>query len=511
MHLIDMFNTAAQRWPDRIFLREGEKTRDYATVRSAAIAIAKGLRARGVGVDTRVGIMGPNTSDLIEGVFGIFIVHCIWVPVNVRSTASELVDYLTALDVDILLYTSSVTEVVRQAQARLPHLRLVAALDGPGRHEWLAGSDHVVLDDLPPRAHAVISLTSSGGTTGKPKGVALTELNWETAVATAASQFPGDHPVFLLAAPMSHAAGGLALMFLPRGPELIVLPSFEPEAVMAAIEKHHITHLFLPPTAIYMMLSHPKRHQYDFSSLKYFIYAGAPMSVDKLREALALFGPVMTQFYAQMECFGSITCLTPDHHAEALADPHKQHRLASAGQANIYARVEIMGENGDLLKAGERGEIVVRSNLVFSHYVGVPDDQKPKPDTWHHTSDVGYRDEDGFFYIVDRLRDMIITGGFNVYPSEVEQAVLAHPAVKDCAVIGVPDEKWGEAVVAFIEVKPSEAVTESDLIAFCRKTLSGVKTPKRVIVVDELPRSPVGKVLRRVVRDELWKNRPRNI
>lgn len=511
MHLIDMFHTAAQRWPDRVFLREAGATRDYKAVRAAAIAIAKGLRAKGIGVDARVGIMGPNTSDLIEGVFGLFTAHCIWVPVNVRSTASEIVDYLTALDVDVLLYTSSVAQVVNEARARLPHLRLVAALDGPERDAWLAGSAHVVLEDQAPRAGAVISLTSSGGTTGKPKGVALTELNWETAVATAASQFPGDHPVFLLAAPMSHAAGGLSLMFLPRGPELIVLPSFEPEAVMAAIETHRITHLFLPPTAIYMMLSHPKRHQYDFSSLKYFIYAGAPMSVDKLREALALFGPVMTQFYAQMECFGSITCLTPQHHAEALADPSKQHRLASAGQPNIYARVEIMGENGELLPTGERGEIVVRSNLVFSNYVGVADDQKPKPDSWHHTSDVGYRDEDGFFYIVDRLRDIIITGGFNVYPSEVEQAIMAHPAVKDCAVVGVPDEKWGEAVVAFIEEKPEHSVGEDELIAFCRNTLSGVKTPKRVVVVEELPRSPVGKVLRRVVRDEFWKNRPRNV
>lgn len=515
MHLIDVFNQTAQRWPDRVFLREGDDARTYGDVHESAQAVARGLKAKGIAPKTRVGILGPNSADLMEGILGTLTAACIWVPINAHSVAQEIVEYLRYLDVQVILYARSMHRVASEVAASLPHIRIFgldSSDDTPiGRSAWLSDSQHVTLDDVIPRSDDVLSIMSSGGTTGRPKGIALTALNWELGMATVASLYPGNAPVYLAATPVSHAAGGIALMLLPRGPEIVLLPVFEPLAVMVAIQRHRVTHVFLPPTAIYMLLAHPARNEYDFSSIQYLIYAGAPMSTGKIPEAHTLFGPTLIQFYAQMECFGSISCLTRADHTEALADPTKRHRLASAGRANIYARVEIMGEGGRLLGPDEPGEIVVRSNLVCAGYVGNTDDEVIGADGWHHTSDVGYRDRDGFIYIVDRLRDMIISGGFNVYPSEVEQVLWSHPAVKDCAVIGVPDEKWGEAVTAVVEIKSGETVEEAELIAFCRQRLSGIKTPKRVIVTETLPRSPVGKVLRRVVREPFWVDREKKV
>lgn len=513
MRLIEMFHEAASKWPERICLVDETGERSYSQVQRAAWSIANGLRAQGIAPGTRIGMYGANSADHMEGIFGILSAECVWVPLNARNTPAEVASYLRRLDVDVILYTSSVDEAMRELRGLLPDLRLTLNVDSgngdSGRVTW-AGEPLPAAGSLSPlRGDELVSIMSSGGTTGDPKGIALTEINWSFGAATLAIHYPGESPVYLVSAPLSHAAGGLGLMMLGRGPKYVVLPGFEPETVMEAVQKHRVTHLFLPPTAIYMMLAHPRRDEFDYSSIEYFMYAGAPMSTTKLREAVEVFGPVMTQFYAQMECFASITNLSKADHVEALADPAKAGRLASAGRATTFVRVEFMDGDGNLLPDGERGELVVRSHLKFSHYLGA---FEPEPqDGWHHTGDVGYRDADGFIYIVDRVRDLVISGGFNVYPTEVEQVVLAHPAVRDCAVIGVPDEKWGEAVTAVVELKDGHALTSDELIAFCRRTLSGVKTPKNVVVVEALPRSPVGKVLRRAVREPYWKHRERAI
>lgn len=511
MRLIEYFHRSAQQWPERICLVDRTGERSYHSVQEAAWTIAHALKDRGIGPGRRVALVGENSSDLMEAIFGILSAECVWVPLNARSTSVEAAQYLQQMGVDVLLYSEEVGDVVRQLRETTSFLTHCLPLDAKLRQSWVDIRNRQPFPMRPLQSKQPVSIMSSGGTTGVPKGILLTELSWSFGVATLEAHYPGDFPVYLVAAPLSHAAGGLGLMLLGRGAKYVILPTFDARAVMGAVQTQRITHLFLPPTAIYMMLADPDHAQYDYSSIQYFMYAGAPMSTQKLREAVAAFGPVMTQFYAQMECFASITCLTAAHHAEALDDPEKNKWLSSAGKPTKYVQVEMMDPDGNLLPVGERGEIVVRSHLVYDSYVGTTDAPVKREDGWHRTGDIGYRDSDGFIYIVDRLRDMIISGGFNVYPTEVEQVVLSHPCVRDCAVVGVPDEKWGESVTAVVELKAGQSVAPEDLIAFCRQSLSGVKTPKKVVLVEALPRSPVGKVLRRAVREPYWQGHDRRI
>jgi acyl-CoA synthetase (AMP-forming)/AMP-acid ligase II len=310
---------------------------------------------------------------------------------------------------------------------------------------------------------------------------------------------------------MTHAAGITSFALLAFGATNVIMPKADPEAIMRTIEREKVTHLFLPPTVIYVMLAHPNVRKYDYSSLRNFIYAAAPMSADKLREAIDVFGPVMTQTYGQAEAAMICTFFSPEQHVEALTTG-KEKRLLSCGRPALFMRVEIMDDDGNLLARGENGEIVMRGGLVMKGYYNNPDaTEEASLFGWHHTGDIGYKDEDDFVYIVDRKKDMIISGGFNVYPSEIEQVIWTHDAVQDCAVIGIPDEKWGEAVKAVIELKPGAKVGADEIIALCKEKLGSVKAPKTVEFWDELPRSPVGKVLKKDIRKPFWKGRGRSV
>jgi len=247
----------------------------------------------------------------------------------------------------------------------------------------------------------------------------------------------------------------------------------------------------------------------DLSSLEYVSYAGAPMSVDRLREAIDVLGPVMNASFGQTEAPMCVTAMPPHEHLDAagnLAHP------GSCGRPNLLSIVEIMDDDGNVIPPGERGEIVVRGPLVMAGYYKDPAaTAEVSRFGWHHTGDIGVRDEDGWFYVVDRKKDMIISGGFNVYPAEVEKALLSHRGVQDCAVIGVPDEKWGESVVAFVESRPGIEFDEQELLAHAREVLGPVKTPKRIECVASLPRTNAGKVSRAELRKPFWSSSGRAI
>jgi acyl-CoA synthetase (AMP-forming)/AMP-acid ligase II len=235
------------------------------------------------------------------------------------------------------------------------------------------------------------------------------------------------------------------------------------------------------------------------------------MSVERLKECLAIFGTVMTQMFGQVEAPMLCTYLSPEDHL-VIGDPSLERRLASCGRPTLLTPVAIMDDAGSLLASGETGEIVVRGNLVMAGYYKDPEaTAEVSKNGWHHTGDIGYIDEDGYVYIVDRKKDMIITGGFNVYPSEVEQIIWSHPAIQDCAVIGIPDPKWGEAIKAVVELKPGKSITEDEVIALCKEKLGSVKAPKSLEVWTSLPRSPAGKVLKKDIRKVFWQNETRAI
>jgi acyl-CoA synthetase (AMP-forming)/AMP-acid ligase II len=324
--------------------------------------------------------------------------------------------------------------------------------------------------------------------------------------------YPADKPpVNLAAAPLTHTAGVFSLMTTLRGGQVVILPRPDPALLVAAIEQHRVTELFLPPTVIYVLLDQPRIAERDFSSLRYLLYGAAPMSPEKLRRALNTFGPVMIQGFGQTEAAASISCLQPEEHF-VRGEFAPQERLASCGRPFPFTRVTIRDDANSELPNGEVGEICVAGDNVMKGYYQAPDKTAEAIiGGWLHTGDVGYLDREGFLHITDRKKDMIISGGFNVYSAEVEGVINSHPAVQDCAVVGVPDEKWGEAVKAVIELNSGKRVSEEEIIALCKERLGSVKTPKSVDFIDRLPRSTVGKVQKREVREKYWQGKTRQV
>lgn len=350
-------------------------------------------------------------------------------------------------------------------------------------------------------------IVGTGGTTGRPKGVMLTGANLEAMTAVTLMSYPwpdaGGRPAYLALAPLTHAAGVLCFPVLARGGSIVVMRKPDVGGFLTAIAEHRVTHTFLPPTLIYMVLDHPDLDAADLSSLQCFWYGAAPMSVNRLQEALRRIGPVMAQLFGQTEAPMMISTMAPSEHFHADGSLATE-RLSSAGRPSPLVTVAIMDEAGGLVPRGERGEIVIRGSLVMRGYYQDPEaTAEASRHGWHHTGDIGYLDEDGFLHIVDRAKDMVITGGFNVYSTEVEQALMTHPAIADCAVIGLPDEKWGERLAAVLQLRPGRQVDPAEVTAYIKERLGSVKTPKQLEIWDDLPRSKVGKVLKNEVKSRL--------
>lgn len=516
MRMIDFFDRGARMAHDQPCMVEGGTSRTYDEVRRRSDAIARGLIADGFPPGAHAAVLSGNSMGAFEAILGILRADGVWVMANNRASASENAYLLDLLDVDTLFVHSDIADRIAAFRRDCPRIRRYVALDRPIAEAdlWL---DDLIIDSgeaVPQRragaAEELAFLANTGGTTGRSKGVMLSNGNWQALVSSLVASMPMKQPpVNLVAAPMTHAAGPLALASMALGGTVIVLPAFDAGEVLRAIERHRVTYMFLPPTAIYMLLAHPEVRTADLSSLEYISYAGAPMSLDRLREAIEVFGPVMNASFGQTEAPMCVTAMPPHEHLNAageLAHP------GSCGRANLLSVVEIMDDAGNILPSGERGEIVVRGPLVMQGYYKNPEaTAEVSVFGWHHTGDIGVRDEDGWFYVVDRKKDMIISGGFNVYPAEVEQVLLADPQVQDCAVIGVPDDKWGEAVIAVVEPRAGCTIDVPRLLAAAREALGPVKTPKAIEVMERLPRSNAGKVLRAELRKQRWAGAERTI
>lgn len=521
MRIIDFLDRGALIARRRVCTLDDDTgiSRTYEEVQRASHQIANGLLAAGVIPEsTKVAIYSPNCGRALETVLGILRSGAVWAPVNARNSTPDNAYLLDKNDVEILLYHSDFSDQLGQLREACPKLRLCVPIDSAEPSHavsvdvWLA-QPFTPAPELTGRADAPMAIFGSGGTTGKPKGVVHSHRTWECLAINVNVSMPpkSGSPVHLVVAPMTHAAGSVALPLLAVGATQVLMKTFDAKKVLQAIGRHRVTHLFLPPTAVYMLLAEPGVRDHDYSSLEYFIYAAAPMSVEKVRQAMDVFGPVMVQTYGQTEAGALIgTFFSSAAHQAALRD--KPERLASCGQATLLTKLKIVDDDGRTLPFGEKGEIAIGGDFqMLGYYKNDAATAEVRRDGWVYTGDIGRMDEDGFVYIVDRKREMIITGGFNVYPSEIEQAIFTHPAVQDCVVIGVPDEKWGEAVKAIVQLKPGESATEPEIIAVCKQRLGSVMAPKSVEFWPDLPKSAVGKVVRRVVREKYWAGRDRAV
>lgn len=518
MRVIEFFDRGVSLDPAAVaFVRhDGSEPMTYGQAQQMTHRIAAALHRDGLGEGDQVAVLSPNDPLVMPCVLGIMRAGCRWVALNATSSTDELAAMLTLVGARMLVYAPQAAGTARELAGRVPGLERLVALrptgDGePDLAQWMAPEGSRV--ELPPLdPEGVAAYFGTGGTTGRPKAVGLPHRALETMIHAFNMHLPERRPVNLVAAPLTHAAGAAAFPVLSLGGTTVIHDGVSPAAILKSIEEHRVTRLLLPPTAIYALLDHPDAGRRDTSSLRYFLYGAAPMSVARLEQAIKVFGPVMAQFYGQVEAPMMCAFFSPEDHTEALADPALHKRLASCGRPSLAANVGIMDDGGRLLGPGEHGEIVVRTSLRMAGYHDEPEQTAAvaRPGGWHATGDIGYVDEDGFVYLVDRKRDVIISGGFNVFPSEVEQVIWSHPAVGDCSVIGLPDDKWGERVTAVVELKEGAAATEAEIVDLCRERLGSVKAPKQV-VFRRLPRSEAGKVLKKTLRDEYWAGHDRRI
>lgn len=512
--LADITREQARARPDATALIfEGRHTR-FDELDARASQVANGLAALGLKPDSRLAYLGKNSDRFYELLFGAFKAGQVTVSANWRLALPELVFIMNDARCEALFVGAEYYALVPELLAQCPGLRAVVAMDGghaayPAFDDWRAAA----APDDPRIAVAldadVIQLYTSG-TTGHPKGVQLTTANYfaffEAATAAQWADFsPGE--VALACMPVFHVAGvNMGVVAVAQGCTAVIMKEVDPAQILSLIPRYGVNNAFFVPAVMLFMLQHPDVASTDFSSLRRLYYGASPIAEDLLLRARAVFGCQFFQLYGLTETVGAATCLQDVDHDPALG------RLRACGQAYPGIEIRVVDEQGQDVATGEVGEVVIRSGVVMKGYWGRPEaTAEAIREGWFHTGDAGYLDADGFLFIHDRVKDMIVSGGENVYPAEVENAVFGHPAVADVAVIGVPDEKWGEAVKAIVVLKPGVAADAADIIAFARTRIAGYKVPKSVDFVAALPRNPSGKVLRRELREPYWKDRLRRV
>jgi fatty-acyl-CoA synthase len=363
---------------------------------------------------------------------------------------------------------------------------------------------------------AIVSLTYTGGTSGRPKGVVGTSGSMAamTQVQLAEWEWPAQ-PRFLMCTPLSHAGAAFFVPTLMKGGSMVVLPRFEPELFARTIAEERITATMLVPSMIYALMDHPATASYDLSSLETVYYGASAISPVRLAEAVERFGPVFAQFYGQTECPMVISYLAKGDHVLATGEPAGVDRLSSCGRPSAGLRTALVDESGKPVAEGEPGEICVAGPVLSSGYWNLPAETAAAfRDGWLRTGDVARVDADGFWHIVDRTKDMIVTGGFNVFPREVEDVVARHPAVAQVAVVGTPDPKWGEAVTALVVVREGHSLTADvvdEITALVRSAKGSVHAPKQVLPLDAIPLTALGKPDKKALRAEFWKDAARSV
>ena len=508
MNLIDFFDRSVRNTPERTALVFGDENWSYRSVDDLVGRVARGLKGLEVGRDVKCAAISRNHPNMILAMLGVLRSGGVWVPFNTANSIEQNAQLIEYFDVEILFYEKEFLEFVEFLSEKCGSIRQYICLDakteiGLEFYSWAVG--HAKMTSLLSwEPDAVCMLRSTGGTTGRPKGVMNTNRNFEATIANflARSNFQKP-PIYLANIPLTHAAAVLTMITFACGGTVVVALGFDPQQTVHEIVDKKVTFMCLPPTALYSLMAFKNIESYDLSSLEMLFFGAAPIAAERLREAIELFGDVLAQGYGQTETPNSVTFMASDEFKDERGVIIEE-RLKSCGRASPFCRVELMDDDGNILPVGSTGEIVVRGGLVMKGYYNDPEaTQEVSAFGWHHTGDIAYQDEDGYFYICDRKKEVIITGGFNVYPAEVEQAILCDSAVLDCAVFGVPDRKWGEMVVAAVELKNDKEVSTESLMELSKKKLGSVKAPKKIVIVDRLPRSSVGKVVRRTARDQL--------
>jgi len=514
--LADIVRLYGVETPDRVALIDGDRSRTWKELLDRSAQVAQALEAAGVSSGDRVAFLDKNSIEHFEVFFGAAMLNAVCVDPNWRLAGPEVQFIVDDSAAPVLILSSEFTELIDGIHADLPKVTTTVVIGGHGAHhdyeEWLGA--HEPVDPMAPSTGDDIGFQLySSGTTGRPKGVMLSNDNFLGILPMAQEVWElSADSVNLAAMPLFHiGGGGWATAGMYYGCTTVIMRELNPLALAELIAEHKITHAFLVPAVLGFMLFTPDLDPSQLSSMEILVYGASPITEDILTQSVALFGCKFWQAYGLTETTGAVFNLPPEDHDP---DGPNKHRLRSCGVPGPGVEVRIVGDEGaDVETVGDVGEILVRSSQVMVGYWNRPEDtaEAIDADGWFKTGDAGYLDDDGYLYIHDRVKDMIVSGGENVYPAEVENALSSHPAIQDVAVIGVPDEKWGEVAKAIVVKVADAEVTPEEIIAFGREQLAGFKTPKTVDFVDELPRNPTGKVLKKDLRAPFWEGQDRNV
>lgn len=502
----------AQDCGERIAFTFEGSTQSYAAFDAAVNRTANGLLAAGIGRGERVAYLGKNTPVYFEILVAAAKIGAVVTPINWRLAGPELTYVINDCQARILFAGGSFCDQVASLFESADHTPTTIAVEdttvsnsqaAQAYTQWQAG-----FDDADPKLDKdatddLLQLYTSG-TTGKPKGAVLSShgilclRGQDDADQLADWQTYREGEAALLAMPCFHVGGtAFGMGILHFGAHAVVVPEYDPNQALELIEQYNIGKMFMVPAALRILLGHPRIETADLSSLTYVFYGASPIPLALMRESMERLGCGFVQMYGMTETSGTIVTLDPEDH-----DPNGSPKMRSVGKPMSGVEIKVINEEGETVPTGDIGEIATRSIKNMKGYWQRPEATAETIDTqgWLRTGDAGYMDEDGYLYIHDRVKDMIISGGENVYPAEVENALYSHPDVDDVAVIGVPDNKWGEAVKAFVVSKAGTNAEPEALIAFCRERIAAYKCPKTIAFIDALPRNASGKILRRELR-----------
>lgn len=475
--------------------------------------LANALLRLGLRKGERVAVLAENTHKVLELYLGAAKAGLVTVPLNVRLAPEELRQILDDSEAALVLAGDGYEDTAAQLQQAAKTVRSWVGLErdiGGLHYEALLREAPDTDPSVPVHEDELTILMYTGGTTGMPKGVMLSHRNVLSAFVCLCHQMAfTQHDATCMCLPLFHIAFWPAFCLLLTGGKVVVVRRPTIAAVMKAIQDERCTHVNAVPTLYGWLLDAPEAKQFDISSLRVMSYAGSPMPEQVLRRCIAKFGNVFVQGYGLTEAAPVVAALTAEDHA---VEGPRAKLLRSAGKEALIVEVRVVDAEGHPVEPGARGEVVVRGPNIMMGYWKRPElTASTLRDGWLHTGDIGMVDEDGYLYLVDRKADMIVTGGENVYPTEPENVLYNHPRVQECVVVSAPDGKWGERVQAVVVLTPGPPVPEADLIEFCRQRLAGYKCPKQIEFWEALPKSAVGKLLRRDVKAKFWEGRERRI
>lgn len=505
MHLTAGLHRSLQKHPQKIATITGARRQSFAQLAARVARVAGALQALGLQAGERVSVLAENSDRYIEVLLGCWWAGLVPNPINTRWSATEVAYALNDCGARVLCVDPAllpVTQAMATPPASLTYRIYLGEVDLPEGHlayeAWLAAAPAV--DDVRSDANSLAAIIYTGGTTGFPKGVMLSHANfWASLVGRMAETPNPPHFVTLLTSPLFHVAGlGRLLGQTIVGGTCVTVGSFNASVVTALMAQESVSDLVIVPSMLQMLLDTPGFNPQALPHLQRILWGAAPITVGLLTRAMAAFPEVeFIHAYGMTETAASVTSLRIQRDEAFL----QSGRLRSAGQAGLSCEVRIADEQGQALPAGEVGEILVRGPVVMLGYWNRPEETAQAiRHGWLHTGDGGRVDEHGYVYVVDRIKDMVISGGENIYPAEIENVLSQHPGVASCAVIGVPHEKWGEAVHAVVVLRAGAAVSEAELMAHCRAHLSGFKCPKSIELRERLPLTAAGKVQKTLLR-----------